>query len=543
MWILFDEQGGLIEQLTHGPDARVGSTNFQLFAVFEDLNISDYYTEATIRFRRPDLQGSEYPQLFMNRTTLTFHKLSSDSDSTYFQDNEKYQGYLFDFGNFTEDEDVITLLDTPGLWEVTITLIGDNRERNVVGLITFNVQESVSEVDEEPEELDPGQLMSNIATRLIKKIDKESLEYWRICVGFEQAAEEGTLLKSTFVKNCYVYDPSVDTLYKILDVQDTEPVSAFVFATYKKYPASYFNIGNGELTLKVNGKEAGAFNADEHNDVEVDLGNFVPRYVINNPNTVTLQQLYNNLKDNGDEPFVMSMSYTGHFINCIAHFYDFGPFVRLHFMLLTATSTAKAYYINVTNNASQSVFDTVWNRYNCTALNFDSEVSQNSENFITSGGVWSAIESSKTGFADSFSDLDITSGNAFLPSGLENKTIQIQVDSNINSGGINYRHYISGFINNTSNRHYENIVGTIFANGAQLEMIARFEETNSHIDDQWVLTISCILYCRFIKLPSGVSGTPTNEWTKLSDMKADSTMNSWLTALGLGTITLKYRII
>ena len=70
--------------------------------------------------------------------------------SQYFKvaDNP-YHVYEFDFDNITDsDGNIISLLDTAGLWRATITLIGTNTSYNVQGQLVFNVMKGIEPDDE-----------------------------------------------------------------------------------------------------------------------------------------------------------------------------------------------------------------------------------------------------------------------------------------------------------------------------------------------------------------------------------------------------------
>ena len=233
MWIWFNKNGVLINSTIHGSAARVGTGDFQIFAYFDGLNVDDYYTDATIRFRRPDLQGSEYPSLFMQRVdNLVYNKDESDTDSIGFQNGHSYTGFMFDFGNFQDNEDYVSLLDTPGLWEATISLYGGNGAKNVVGIVTFNVEDSVSVVDNDPTVIDPDEILEQFRVQFGKKLDKNSKSYLRTSENFLQQVQEGTLSKEVYVPGVYVLDAATNIVYRIDTVTETVPGSGYVTATY-----------------------------------------------------------------------------------------------------------------------------------------------------------------------------------------------------------------------------------------------------------------------------------------------------------------------
>ena len=173
MWSYFS-QLGVLEQptLVHGNAARVGTTAFEIFAYFDGLDL-EYYNVATIRFQKPDLYRTEYPTMFMYLRTKTYHAMEGDSDSTSFREGEQYLGFSFDFARFTGDNDVVVLLDTPGLWYATITLYSASQDRNVTGILSFYVQPAVSSSDtEEGTELDLNDIENNVAPILASYLPK-----------------------------------------------------------------------------------------------------------------------------------------------------------------------------------------------------------------------------------------------------------------------------------------------------------------------------------------------------------------------------------
>ena len=162
MWLYFNRKGQLIDTVEDAP-ARAGTTSFEIFAVFEGMEDIDYsadYSNATIKLRKPDYDGSEYPLLLMERTTKTFDL----PDSKKFENGEPYGGFVFDFGDFNTTQESEVLLDTPGLWLAIITVIGANRTLDVQGIVTFNVEEGIHSTDSHEMSIDT--ILNSIYTRL-----------------------------------------------------------------------------------------------------------------------------------------------------------------------------------------------------------------------------------------------------------------------------------------------------------------------------------------------------------------------------------------
>ena len=147
MILYFNKNGQLLEQLEYGSSARVGTTTFSIFAYFEDLDDYSEYNTAMISFKKPDLQGSEYPDFFMVQNTLTYDPEVQGSD--YFKTaNNPYRGFKFDFNSVTSGGIIVKLLDTPGMWEASITLYKSEDSSYVTGLVRFLVEGAVYPEDD-----------------------------------------------------------------------------------------------------------------------------------------------------------------------------------------------------------------------------------------------------------------------------------------------------------------------------------------------------------------------------------------------------------
>ena len=247
MLVYFDQNGVLKEELdSYGNFPRVGSQYFKIFAYFEGLDLETDYTAAYLHLQRPDLSDSSYPVLFMVQANLHFDPEDADGGSAYFTANGgpnpdgSYPCYLFDFSSVidnagtvaTDDDHIVTLLDTPGQWLATITLINsDTGATNVVGTISFNV-DGEDEFETETE-LNYNILAHNFGTALATKMNMNSPYYLRTYDGFESAALAGTLPKSTFgVANIVVFDKTTHNFYKVESV--TDAVDGYCSATYSK---------------------------------------------------------------------------------------------------------------------------------------------------------------------------------------------------------------------------------------------------------------------------------------------------------------------
>lgn len=164
MLLYFNKNGQLLESLEYGSTPRVGTTEFKIFAYFEDLDDYSEYSTAMIRFKKPDLQNSEYPDLFMTQKILNY----ADSDTNYFKaaDNP-YNGFEFDFDKVSSNGNKVKLLDVPGMWEATITLYKSEDSSYVTGLVRFYVEPAVYEDDDDLYDPDINVVISNIRNLLI----------------------------------------------------------------------------------------------------------------------------------------------------------------------------------------------------------------------------------------------------------------------------------------------------------------------------------------------------------------------------------------
>ena len=154
-------------------------------AYFDGLDLNNYGA-AYVILQRPDFSGSKYPVLYMKRYDLDYQSDVADGPSQYFTPgggpgvNGKYPCYLLDFADIRnigdelddDDDTIVTLLDTPGLWKAAITLVSNSGVYNVVGTMTFNV--NGSEGPEVETELDPSVVFQNFSDVLASKLNIKS---------------------------------------------------------------------------------------------------------------------------------------------------------------------------------------------------------------------------------------------------------------------------------------------------------------------------------------------------------------------------------
>lgn len=136
MLLYFNKNGQLLEQLEYGPVARVGTTNYKIIAVFEDLDVSTVQS-VYVKLYKPDLNHSTFNfDLEMSREDFYFN-----GESNYFKRNVRYDAYVLDFNDiFGEDFDE-SLIDMAGVWKSVIIIRGNNY--NVQGVAPMNVQSGI----------------------------------------------------------------------------------------------------------------------------------------------------------------------------------------------------------------------------------------------------------------------------------------------------------------------------------------------------------------------------------------------------------------
>lgn len=174
MWLCFNSNGALVEPaLQHGPAARAGTTNFQIFAYFDGVDLTSN-NFATIKLIKPDFNDSSYPLLAMRKVVMKYTQMSGENSSHFTANggpnsDGNYPGFLFDFSNFSGDQSVAILLDTPGLWRAVITLYNANQVMSTQGTATINVQ--YGNVVNDGTEISIDELMAAYSAAISSKLD------------------------------------------------------------------------------------------------------------------------------------------------------------------------------------------------------------------------------------------------------------------------------------------------------------------------------------------------------------------------------------
>ena len=175
LWVLFNENGQKIYSINNGNLPFAGTNEFQIFAVFQnlDLSLTGDYTGGSIKLYKPDLEGSSYLPLRMQiKDNVTF---TGDAAANTFVNGQAYTGLFFDFSTLNT-----RILDTAGIWRAVITLFSyiNSDIRNVVGSVTFNVGNGRESIDGQTDDID--QLLTEIYVELGMKLNKNSSEYLKV---------------------------------------------------------------------------------------------------------------------------------------------------------------------------------------------------------------------------------------------------------------------------------------------------------------------------------------------------------------------------
>lgn len=212
MWLCFNQNGALVEPaLQHGPAARAGTTNFQIFAYFDGVDLTSN-NFATVKLIKPDFNDSSYPLLAMRRVVMKYEKIGNEH-SEYFSPNGGpngdgyYPGFLFDFSNFQGDQSVAILLDTPGLWRAVITLFNVNQVMSTQGTATFNVQ--YGNIVNDGTEISIDELMAAYSAAISSKLDAVD--------GIVTVCSIALADVTQYQAGQVVYDKSAKVLYQKVD--------------------------------------------------------------------------------------------------------------------------------------------------------------------------------------------------------------------------------------------------------------------------------------------------------------------------------------
>ncbi len=174
LWVLFNENGQNIHSVNVGSLPYAGTNDFQIFAVFEKLDVDaeGTYPNGSIKFYKPDLDNSSYLPLVIYASEQTF---PGKKDEKYFQKGKKYKGLYFNFADYEGS----FLIDMPGLWRAVITLYSSNASiRKVVGGVVFNVGSGID--FEDPQDSNIDELLQAFYAQLALKLNISSPKYIKV---------------------------------------------------------------------------------------------------------------------------------------------------------------------------------------------------------------------------------------------------------------------------------------------------------------------------------------------------------------------------
>ena len=222
LWVVFNQNGQLLNSYNVGSVPTAGTNNFAIFAVFKELNIANDgdYTGGSIKLYKPDLKQSSYLPFIMTVETFAFNGPTNND----LQNNVNYNGVYFNFENADVAE---PLLDTIGLWRAVITLlhVSDPTLRNVIGSVTFNIGNGIESVD--GNEVDVEDVLNQIYQGLNSKLNINSENYVKAIATADIDSYE---FGASYNVGDYVLNKTDGKLYKLN--ADKEPV--FVFDLYGK---------------------------------------------------------------------------------------------------------------------------------------------------------------------------------------------------------------------------------------------------------------------------------------------------------------------
>ena len=174
LWVLFNENGQNIHSVNVGNLPYAGTNDFQIFAVFEKLDVDPEgtYPNGSIKFYKPDLENSSYLPLVIPVAEQTF---PGKKDEKYFVKNKTYKGLLFNFADYEGS----FLIDTAGLWRAVITLYSSNAQiRKVVGGVVFNVGSGIDYEDAIESDID--EMLQAFYGQLALKLNISSPKYLKV---------------------------------------------------------------------------------------------------------------------------------------------------------------------------------------------------------------------------------------------------------------------------------------------------------------------------------------------------------------------------
>lgn len=159
MWIAFDNvTESVIRKLDYGSPARQGITNsFNIFAYFDGLDINESYI-ATIAFERPDGTKEEVTFImdYVPENVFDISRISPSSQDTYpFVNGESYAGF-----SFTPQDPAI--LGMAGTYSATINIY-DGNLKIVSGTFKFYVEPTANDEEWNIDRSNYDEIMQKLA--------------------------------------------------------------------------------------------------------------------------------------------------------------------------------------------------------------------------------------------------------------------------------------------------------------------------------------------------------------------------------------------
>ena len=231
LWVLFNKNGQYIGESNVGSLPFAGTDTFQIFAVFKDINLSNYGS-ALIKLYKPDLSNTGLNSLPMDILRDAQEIEYNGTTNSYFTNGQKYQGVYFDFSQYGDDG--MEILDTIGNWRAVITLISVRvtSRRNVVGSVTF----SVGNGNESEDSYEPSteEIISRAVGKIGTKLDISSSNYIKAVPtksgwGFSDAYNISDIIYAKDTKGYYYVNSNYELQELDLNVTGGLAINGFNF--------------------------------------------------------------------------------------------------------------------------------------------------------------------------------------------------------------------------------------------------------------------------------------------------------------------------
>lgn len=214
MFLYFNKNGQLLERLEHGPQARAGSTNFEIFAYFEGLDLERLYTTSTISFIKPDFDRTILGNLKIDSYEARY-EVEDGENPIHFVNGKSYKGLRFDFASYEDGQDNEVLLDTVGQWAAIIKLKGSDGRQFVQGQANFTVASGTE--SEDGNTLGLSTIIDGIFTAIASKLNVNSAAYFRVVDEIPEHFES-----YAFNVGDVLYNKSDKGFYRLVSLDEAE---------------------------------------------------------------------------------------------------------------------------------------------------------------------------------------------------------------------------------------------------------------------------------------------------------------------------------